>query len=191
RQLREHLHALQASGHAAPLQLRLFGRDGRFFTVELVSQAVRDADGRFVHTRTVVADVSARASIEHHLVARLRLLQTITDRTPSRLAYYDKDLVCRFCNAAYAEGYGLRADDVIGVELGRVLAPEVLPDVLPRVARVLNGEALSHEAERTGADGVARYHEVHYVPDLQDGQALGFFVELIDITERRRTEDIV
>ena len=124
-------------------------------------------------------------------MARLRLLQSITDRTPSRLAYYDKDLVCRFCNKSYAEGYGLTPDEVIGVELGRVLLPEVLPEVLPRVARALNGETISHEAERPDADGLMRYHEVHYLPDLQDGQTLGFFIELIDITERRRTEDFV
>ncbi len=190
-QLRDHLHELQASGRAAPLQLRLFGKDGRFFTIELISHAVRDAKGRFQHTRSVVVDVSARQQIEHQIVARLRLLQTITDRTPSRLAYYDKDLICRFCNAAYAEGYGLTADEVIGIELGRVLSPEVLPEVLPRVARVLNGETLSHEAERPDADGLQRYYEVHYLPDLKDGQALGFFIELIDITERRRTEDFV
>jgi len=189
--LRAHLHELQTRGRATPLQLRLFGKDGGFFTVELQSQAERDAEGRFVQSRTLVLDVSARQRIEHKLVARLRLLQTLTDRTPSRLAYFDKDLICRFCNAAYAEGYGLPADDVIGAELGRLLAPEVLPDVLPRVARVLNGEALSHEAERQGPSGLTSYHEVHYLPDLQDGQAQGFFIELIDITERRRTEDYV
>lgn len=189
--LRDHLHDLQARGEATPLPLRLFGKDGAFFSVELRSQPERDAEGRFVGSRTVVMDVGARLRIEHQLVARLRLLQTLTDRTPSRLAYFDKDLVCRFCNAAYAEGYGLPADDVIGTELGRLLAPEVLPDVLPRVARVLNGEALSHEAERQGPQGLTTYHEVHYLPDLQDGQAQGFFVELIDITERRRTEDYV
>ncbi|MBL0945071.1 MAG: PAS domain-containing protein [Hydrogenophaga sp.] len=190
-QLRAHLHALQTSDKAPPLQLRLFGKDGGFFTVELLSQAERDPQGRFLHSRTVVVDVSARQKIEHQIVARLRLLQTITDRTPSRLAYFDKDLVCRFCNAAYAEGYGLTADDVIGAELGRLLAPEVLPEVLPRVARVLNGEALSHEAERRDANDQPHYHEVHYLPDLQDGRTQGFFIELIDITERRRTEDFV
>jgi PAS domain S-box-containing protein len=189
--LREHLHELQTSGRAPPLALRLFGKDGGFFTVELISQAVRDASGRFVQSRSVAVDVSAREQIEHQIVARLRLLQSITDRTPSRLAYYDTDLVCRFCNRAYAEGYGLTPDEVIGVELGRVLLPEVLPEVLPRVARALNGETISHEAERPDADGLKRYHEVHYLPDLQDGQAVGFFIELIDITERRRTEDFV
>jgi PAS domain S-box-containing protein len=189
--LRDHLHELQSSGRAAPLHLRLFGKDGGFFTVELISHAVRDASGRFVQSRSVAVDVSAREQVEHQIVARLRLLQSITDRTPSRLAYYDKDLVCRFCNKAYAEGYGLTPDEVIGVELGRVLLPEVLPEVLPRVARALNGETISHEAERPDADGLMRYHEVHYLPDLQDGQTLGFFIELIDITERRRTEDFV
>ncbi|MBX3608780.1 MAG: PAS domain S-box protein [Hydrogenophaga sp.] len=190
-QLREHLRELQTTGRAVPLQLRLWGKDGGYFTVELVSQAVREPGGRFAFSRSALVDISERERIEHQLVARLRLLQAITDRTPSRLAYYDTELVCRFCNAAYAEGYGLQADDVIGLELARVLRPEVLPEVLPRVARVLNGEAISHEAEREGTDGTARYFEVHYVPDQQKDEVPGFFIELIDITERRRTEDFV
>lgn len=189
--LREHLHELQSTGRAVPLQLRLWGKDGGFFSVELISHAVREAGGRFACTRTAVIDISARERIEHQLVARLRLLQAITDRTPSRLAYYDKDLICRFCNAAYAAGYGLPADDVIGLSLDRVLSPQVLPDVLPRVARVLNGESISHEAEREGNDGTQRYFEVHYIPDRRDDEVPGFFIELIDITERRRTEDFV
>lgn len=190
-QLREHLHELQTGASATPLPLRLFGKDGGFFSIELISHAVRDSNGRFVHSRSAVIDVSARQRIERQIVARLRLLQAITDRTPSRLAYYDKDLVCRFCNAAYAAEHGLTPDELTGIELGRVLGPEALPDVLPRVARVLNGETLSHESERPGADGLPRYDEVHYLPDLQDSEVPGFFIERIDITERRRTEDFV
>ncbi|WP_070399366.1 PAS domain-containing protein [Hydrogenophaga sp. PML113] len=190
-QLRDHLHELRAQGRALPLTLRLFGKDGAFFSVELVSLAVRDASGRFLRSHTAVVEVTGRDRIERQIVARLRLLQAITDRTPSRLAYYDKDLVCRFCNAAYAAGYGLTADEVIGIDLSRVLSPEVLPEVLPRVAKALNGESLSHEAERPDADGTPRYHEVHYLPDSHDGEVHGFFIELIDITERRRTEDFV
>ena len=190
-QLRDHLHELRTQGRTPPLTLRLFGKDGAFFTVELVSLAVRDAGGRFLRSHTAVVEVTGRDRIERQIVARMRLLQAITDRTPSRLAYYDKDLVCRFCNAAYAAGYGLDPDAVIGIDLSRVLAPEVLPEVLPRVAKALNGEAISHEAERPGADGTPHYFEVHYLPDSHDGGVHGFFIELIDITERRRTEDFV
>ena len=61
--LRDHLHELQSSGRAAPLHLRLFGKDGGFFTVELISHAVRDASGRFVQSRSVAVDVSAREQV--------------------------------------------------------------------------------------------------------------------------------
>jgi len=190
-QLQLHIEALRSQGHCAPLSLRLFGKDGGFFTAELVSNPVRDAAGHFLHSQTAVIEVTGRDRIERQIVARLRLLQAITDRTPSRLAYYDKDLVCRFCNAAYAAGYGRSADELIGADLNQVLPPEVLTEVLPRAARALDGEALSHEAERSDPDGQPRYFEVHYLPDAQDGAVHGFFIELIDITERRRTEDYV
>jgi PAS domain S-box-containing protein len=136
-------------------------------------------------------DEATRDRLERQVVARLRLLQTITDRTPSRLAYYDRDLVCRFCNTAYAGGFSLSADELIGANLHVVLPPELRAEVLPRVARALEGEEQSHEAERRTPEGESRYYSVHYLPDLQDGMVPGFFVELIDITDRRRTEEFV
>jgi len=189
--MQAHVQELQTSASATPLELRFFGKDGRFFTAQLISSAVRDAQGRFVRTHTAVIDITERHKIEHQLVARVGFLQAITDRSPSRLAYYDKDLVCRYCNAAYADGYAMAPDDLIGLDLSAVVSPDVVGEVLPRVAKVLGGEAIDHEAERTAPDGTARYYSVHYLPDHQGDQVVGFFIELIDITERRRTEDFV
>ncbi|TNF60956.1 MAG: PAS domain S-box protein, partial [Burkholderiales bacterium] len=119
------------------------------------------------------------------------LLRSITDRIPARLAYYDKDLICRYCNAAHAGRYGKKPEDMLGSHLSEVVRPELLPEILPRVAATLSGNAQTFEAERTDASGQLRYYEVHYLPDQRNGEVHGIFIELHDITERRRTEEIV
>jgi PAS domain S-box-containing protein len=119
------------------------------------------------------------------------LLRAITDRIPARLAYYDKDLVCRYSNAAHASRYGKAPTDMVGSNLTEVVRPELLPEILPKVAAALSGDAQTFEAERTDASGQRRYYEIHYIPDLRDGDIHGIFIELHDITERRRTEEIV
>ncbi|AOF84661.1 sensory box protein [Hydrogenophaga sp. RAC07] len=187
----DHVRATRGATETRVLQLRLFGRGGKFFTAEFRSLPETDAQGHWLHTQTTVIDVTERAEIEHHLLARLDLLQTITDRTPSRLAYYDKDLVCCFSNAAHARGHGRLPDDMVGTHISDVMAGDMLREILPKVAKVLSGEKLCFEAERALPDGSGGFFEIHYLPDLQDDRVEGFFIEQIDITDRRRTEDLV
>ncbi len=119
------------------------------------------------------------------------LLRSITDRIPARLAYYDKDLVCRYSNAAHASRYGRKPEEMVGSHLSEVVRPDLLPEILPRVAAALSGHAQTFEAERTDANGQRRYYEIHYLPDRRNDDIHGIFIELHDITERRRTEEIV
>ncbi len=119
------------------------------------------------------------------------LLRSITDRIPTRLAYYDKDLICRFANQAQATRHGKTPAELVGLHLSQLVKPETLPSILPRVAQALSGQAQTFETEQTGADGSRSFFEVHYLPDLRDGEVEGLLIELHDITERRRTEEFV
>lgn len=189
--LRGHVEGLARDGSSSSIELSLFGKDGQFFTAELRSSGVFDAEGSLLHTNTSVTDVSGRSEIEHRLRSRLDMLQTITDRTPSLLAYYDKNLICQFSNAAHANAYGRDAADLVGMHLSEIVSPAVLPEIVPKVAKVLSGERLQFEAERLAADGRSRFYDVRYIPDVSAQGVVGYFVELVDITERRQTEDFV
>ncbi len=189
--LRRHVDGLARDGTPSTIELSVFGRDGQFFTVELCSAGVFDAEGVLERTHTSVTDITGRSEIEHRLRSRLDMLQTLTDRTPSQLAYYDKNLVCQFSNAAHAAAYGREPGDLVGQHLSEIVSPAVLPEIIPKVARVLSGERLQFEARRLSADGQARFYDVRYLPDLIERRVVGYFVELVDITERRQTEDFV
>ncbi len=189
--LRSHVDGLARDGKASTIELSVFGRDGQFFTIELCSVGVFDAEGALRHTNTSVTDITERSEIEHRLRSRLDMLQTLTDRTPSHLAYYDKNLICQFSNAAHATAYGREPADLVGQHLSEIVSPAVLPEIIPKVAKVLSGERLQFEARRLSADGQARFYDIRYVPDFVEQRVVGYFVELVDITERRQTEDFV
>eukprot|EP01041_Mallomonas_annulata_P017461 gene17461-35946_t len=53
------------------------------------------------------------------------------------------------------------------------------------------GAALGIVPAGHAADGGRSYFEIHYLPDVQNGEIEGLFIELHDITERRRTEEFV
>jgi len=137
-----------------------------------------------------MADAQAPAAAEPP-AANESLLRSVIDRIPAPLAYYDKDLICRFANSAHAQRHGKQPADLVGSHLSQVVPADTLPDILPRVAQALSGQAQTFEAERVCPDGSRSFFEVHYIPDIRNGEVEGILIELHDITERRRTEEFV
>jgi len=189
--LPSHLASVVPGATVPPLELRVRHPSGDPCTLQLSLSAQADAAGRVEQLHAWLLDVGAHRGLEQRLRAQVEFLSTLTDRTPSRLTYFGSDLVCRFANRAQAERYGRTPQQMVGVHLSELIAPAALPRIMARVTRALAGEAQTFEADGTGPDGQPAYNEVRYVPDVQNGEVVGVFMELNDITERRRTEDIV
>ncbi|MBL0919458.1 MAG: PAS domain S-box protein [Hydrogenophaga sp.] len=191
-QLRAHIDALRQTGEPQTLDLSLRKADGSVLHARLQSAAVLDTQGQFLHSSALVLPAPAPAPVvEGAPTPTEALLRSITDRIPARLAYYDKDLVCRFANAAHAGRYGKSPEQMVGSHLSEVVRPDVLHEILSRVAAALSGQPQNFEAERLDATGQRHYYEIHYLPDQQGDEVKGIFIELHDITDRRRTEELV
>ena len=189
--LRGNMNTLAQNGQTDPVEIDMCRRDGTRFRALFSSTAVTDAEGRFLHSNTTVVDISERKAAEQRLASHDSFLRSITDRIPSHLAYYDKDLVCRFANTAHASRYNKLASEMVGTHLSQVVNADQLPDILPHVAEALSGQSQTFEAERIEDDGSRSFYEIHYIPDFQRGAVEGIFIELHDITDRRRTEEFV
>lgn len=189
--IQQRLQTLRQGGQTDGMEIELRRKDGSRIQVLASSTGVFDANGHFLHSNTTVVDISERKAAERRLSAHESFLQTITDRIPVHLAYYDKDLVCRFVNRAHAHGNGKHPHEMIGEPLALVVPPDLLPDILPHVADALNGQPQTFEIERPGHGDQRSYYEIHYIPDTQDGLVEGIFIELHDITDRKRTEEFV
>ena len=189
--LRVHLDMLTRSGIAPSVELRLRRPGGERLIAQMDSCVVRDDSGAIERIESVLTDIGERRVMESRLASELSFLQNITDRTPARLVYYDKDLICRFSNRSHAEHRGQEPGDLVGMHLSESVPVEILPEVMGRVTRALAGESQTFEIERPQADGTIKFFEAHYVPDERDGEVRGIFIEFNDITDRRVTEDIV
>jgi len=117
----------------------------------------------------------------------LQLARTLVDRIPSRLAYFDAGLACRFANAAYANALGVDASAIAGLPMARILGAERYSRREPHVLRALAGQAQSFEDTELDADG-ARHLRISYVPERDGAGVKGFAVEISDITALRRAE---
>lgn len=110
-----------------------------------------------------------------------QITAAVVDHVDAMLAYWDKELLCRFANEAYLQWFGKSPQEMIG----KMRMPELLGPLfeknLPYITGALKGERQSFEREIQTPSGL-RHSLANYHPDISDGEVQGFYVHVADIT---------
>ena len=138
---------------------------------------------------TTYVDATDRFRAEEALRASEDLMRVVTDNIPGRVAYWDRDMRCRFVNRAYCDMVGRPRDQVIGRAAREILGAERYARLEGFIAGALRGEPQQFERTETGDDGRTVTLLTHYIPDLLEGGTRGFFVLSLDVTELREARD--
>jgi PAS domain S-box-containing protein len=126
---------------------------------------------------------------DQQLRQRERDLRSILDNIPSMVGYWDKNLCNRFGNHAYRTWFGIEPEQMSGKHIRDVIGEERYAQNLPYMEAVLRGERQVFERAIPvpGGDGF-RYSLSHYIPDIVDGETLGFYALVNDITPIKEGE---
>ena len=116
-------------------------------------------------------------------------LRTILNNLPSMIGYWDRDLHNRFANHAYVEWFGKAPDEMRGKHIRELLGEELYQKTLPYLGHALQGHAQIFERTIVDPAGTERYAIASYVPDMDGDEVRGIFVQVTDITERKRMEE--
>lgn len=142
------------------------------------------SNGKVVKTFT---DITERHRYAESLQKNERWLRLITDNVPAMIAYVGADLKFQFTNQVYRDWYGHSASE-----------PYILEDIWnqtnfdhskvpPYVNKALAGKSLSFDSEEKNQAGELCCLLKSYVPNIDiEGQVLGFFVLIRDVTDRRK-----
>lgn len=115
-------------------------------------------------------------------------IRVVTDHVPALIAYVGADMSVQFCNKVYEAWYGRKGETPLGKRLDEVHSEEFYQRLLPQILEVLDGHNVTFEFEETGEQGEVRYMLRSYVPNFDEqGDIIGFFVLIRDITDRRKT----
>jgi len=188
---RERLARIVAGENLEPTEFTVHRRDGSTFVALISSTAVTDARGHFVRTVNAVVDITQRKAAEVALAAQSNFLHTITSSVPVQLAFFDRSLICRFANASYARWLKGTPEQLVGLHLSQIARPQDFAAARPRLAGALRGEPQRFEGERVFPDGTVFYASIDYTPYWLDGEVAGLFIQMLDITERKASEDLV
>ncbi|WP_291009989.1 PAS domain S-box protein [Hydrogenophaga sp.] len=189
--VKQRLSKLKQGEALDPIEVRLRRRGGGILFALLSSTAVHDAQGRFLHTNNTLVDITARHSAEAALSAQRSFLQTITNSVPVQLAFFDSGLICRFANASYGRWLNQDPQRLIGLHLSQIARPENYASALPHLKAALGGEVQRFEGERAFPGGPPFYASIEYTPYWQDGAVQGIFIQMLDISGRKASEDQV
>lgn len=117
------------------------------------------------------------------IVENARFLKTITDAMPAMVAYWDRDLLCRFANKSYRQWFDQSTDAMIGTSLQSLLGKSLFSKDEHYIRGALAGGRQQFERTYTKADGSVSYTWVNYIPDIDElGTVNGFYVLVTDVS---------
>ncbi|RNI22061.1 PAS domain-containing sensor histidine kinase [Rufibacter latericius] len=136
-------------------------------------------DGILVLAFEVTDQVLSRRAVE----ASARQLKLITDSLPVLIGYLDKDEVYRFTNKAYENWFPHQAESFIGRRVLDVIGEKAYQNVKGYIDQAKAGERVDFEATMAYKDGFSKHIRTSYVPDIKEGQVVGFYTLVTDVTE--------
>lgn len=113
---------------------------------------------------------------------------TVLSSVPSMLAYWDKNLQCRFANKAYGRWFGVDPATLFDSSLRDLLGPQLFALNEPHILGALRGEPQEFERIVPGPDGCQRSSIAHYLPHVVNGKVAGFVVQVSDTTHLHRLQ---
>jgi len=113
---------------------------------------------------------------------------SILNNVPALMGYIDRRERYLFTNNTYKEWYGVEPHEVQGRTVREIVGEANYAVLRPYIERVLAGEPIIYEQSLTTLTG-PRYVQGSYSPDrAEDGTVRGFFVLVLDISQRRALE---
>jgi PAS domain S-box-containing protein len=121
-----------------------------------------------------------------------RLLRLIADRSPILMAYCGPDLAYKFVNKPYAERFGMRPEEIVGMTMPDLLGPEAFASIEPYVTAALQGERVEFEVEVPYRNIGSPYLWAIYDPEVDEsGKVLGFVAIGLDVSKSKKAEEVL
>lgn len=171
----------------AEVVYRMFAADGRTVWLHTTARVIRE-NGRAKLFRGVSLDITQRKLHELRVAESERFIKTIADNLPALVTYWTRDHRCAFANRSVADWFARDPAKLIGIHMRDHLGPDLYEKDLPHVEAVLAGQPQQFERTLTRADGRIIQVVAQYVPDVIDGEVVGYFALVSDITTVKARE---
>jgi diguanylate cyclase (GGDEF)-like protein/PAS domain S-box-containing protein len=117
-----------------------------------------------------------------------RRLRLLIDSVPAMVSYWDRELCNVVANEAFVGIFGNTSVEIRGRHLRDVLGETLYGLSRAHIEGVLSGANQVFEHTLTDRLGGTRYVETNYIPDIVDGEVIGVYMQVTDVTARVEAE---
>jgi len=171
-------------------EYRLLQPDGQLSWVFARGRCYKDHHGRPMRFLGAALDLTERKRTEQALRQSQTELQLIINAMPILISYVDSEERFRLNNSAYLDWYGLTPQELFGKTIREVLGDEAYALRAEHIGEALKGKLCCFSISTPHRDGSLRQALMNYLPRHgADGAVNGFYIFVIDETERKQTEE--
>nr|WP_247887391.1 PAS domain S-box protein [Azospirillum sp. SYSU D00513] len=175
----------RTEGHATDERWHI-RKDGLFFAQGEMTPLL-NPEGSQVGYVKVFRDRTAQRLAEDAAREAATELRQLTDALPVLVAIVGPDHRYRFVNHHYETWFGVPRERVIGMHARDLVGETAYQARLAQIERALAGETVEYEGYLPDRNGEKRACHILYIPRrTADGSVDGFYVQVMDITERKR-----
>jgi PAS domain S-box-containing protein len=179
----------RAMNNGHKLEFELPARPGVDYPLFLSVQPLQSTGNSSALGALVVAhDISELRRAEAEVISHKSFMANLADRSPDEIYSVDKLGRITWVNKRAEAGSPII---LIGQRLIDFIAPESKDVVSKAIENALNAEDTQAEIRASRPDETARDVEAYTSPLWKDGEVDGVLVFLRDITERKRTQELV
>jgi PAS domain S-box-containing protein len=147
-----------------------------------------EVDNERVGALVIARDISDLRRAEAEAIAHKSFMASIADRSPDEIYALNKEGRITWVNERAETG---NPRMLLGQRFIDFIAPDFREAVSEGLSRALTGAGTQAEVRAIRADEANRDVEAHTSPLWRDGEVDGVLVFLRDITERKRTQELI
>ena len=167
----------------------LISKDGREIPIDDSGAPIKDNEGKINGVVLTFRDITERKKAEEKLRESEEKWRSLTEYSSDNILTADLDYNILFINQTVP---GITIEEVIGQKLFMFVPEEFHESVKQCFERVLkSSQPDRYYTEYIGTDGSKTFFEARVAPRMKDGEIIGFTINGIDITERKRAEDTI
>ena len=179
-----------ATGRLQNLEMLLKRKDGGALPISLNSSAVRDSQGRILHSRSILRDITAHKRTEEALRKSEERFRALTNFSPDIISVFDSEGRLIFNSAAAVKIHGYQPADLEGRSTFDFIHPDDRLRVTDAFGSLLKNPTKTVEVQYRyrHADGSYNWMEAFGTNELANPHINGIIAISRDITARKNTE---
>jgi PAS domain S-box-containing protein len=173
-------------------EFRIVDGSGGIRWIECRATIVRESTGKPERMYGVNLDITEKKLVEQRIRASEMQLKLVTNSIPALVSYVDKTERYQFVNNQYSDWFGKPLEDFIGKRVRDVIGSRAYATIKPQIDEVFAGKEVSFDTWLDYKGAGQRFVHISYVPDIsQDGNVVGYYGLVNDLSELKRSEELL